>query len=116
MAAARAALSARVLALGGRPLPGDLPVPPALGDFVALPTPFGDFPLGEATLGDLERGRPTFPLGFGATGGGGSGFTSVGSASTGAAANSGDGGELSRSGVPNRGFMGSGDFSRLTGE
>lgn len=126
--AARAALSARVFAFGGRPLPGDLPVPPALGDFVALP--FGDFPFGEVVRGDLDLGRPTFPLGFGTVtaGGSGSGFFTVGfasSTSAGTSGNNGDGGgDVSRSGVPNRGFMGSGDgdlslageWSEWTGE
>ena len=112
-AAARAALSAKVFAFGGRPLPGDLPVPPALGDLVALP--FGDFPFGEVARGNLDLGRPTFPLGFGTVTAGGSrsGFFTAGFASStgaGKSGNSGDGGgDVSRSGVPNRGFMGSGD-------
>lgn len=124
-AAARAARNARVLALGGRPLPGDLPVPPALGDLVALPFgDLGDFLFGEVARGDLDLGRPTFPLGFGMTAGGGgagagagSGFSTAGfTSSTGASGNSGNGGgDASRSGVPNRGFIGSGDLS-LAGE
>lgn len=140
-AAARAALRARVLALGGRPRPGDFPVvplPPAFAPLAAFPFgDLGDFPLGEAEAarGDFDRGRPTFPLGFGAVtdgGGGGegsaagagavTGFTSsssgegsvfiAGLASSvgGVPANSGErGGEGSRSGDPNSGLAGSGE-------
>lgn len=115
VAAASAALRASVFALGGRPLPGDLPVP-ALEDLVALPKPLGDlgtlgfFPLGEAPRGDFDRGRPIFPLGLRTMAGGKeSSFTSD-FTTTGVSENSGEGGgEVSRSGVPNNGFKASGE-------
>jgi hypothetical protein len=63
-----------VTALGGRPLPGDLPgMPGGLGDFPAgaLPgllgdlAPLGGRPLGEPPeRGDLDLGLPTLPLGL----------------------------------------------------